>query len=132
MTSWVGLGLACAALLQAGAAPRLPAGLSGFQSYGTREGLSNVSATALAQDPEGFLWAGTDHGLFRLEGGHFRAFDLGDGLPSTMVTGLGAGVRRGLWVLTNQGLVFWNGHAFQAPSVSAPALREPLAHGRVE
>ena len=116
MTSWVGLGLACAALLQAGAAPRLPAGLSGFQSYGKREGLSNVSATALAQDPEGFLWAGTDHGLFRLEGGHFRAFDLGDGLPSTMVTGLGAGVRRGLWVLTNQGLVFWNGHAFQAPS----------------
>ena len=116
LACWLGMGLAWAAPLQAAAPPRLPAGVMGFQSYGKREGLTNVSATALAQDAQGFLWAGTDHGLFRLEGGHFHSFETGRGLPSTMVRSLSAGVHRGLWVNTNQGLVFWDGHAFSPPS----------------
>ena len=116
MACWLGVWLVFAALLQAGVPPRFPAGLSGFQSYGKREGLTNLSTTALAQDPDGFLWAGTDHGLFRLEGGHFHGFETGNGLPSTMVRGLSAGVHKGLWVTTIQGLVFWDGYAFHPPS----------------
>ena len=117
-TLWFILVLSLGHGLQAAPALVLPPGLAGFSSFGVREGLSNVSATALAQDPEGFLWVGTEHGLFRLEGDRFRRFDTGDGLPSSRIEfgGLGSGVNRGLWVNTGKGLVFWNGRRFLRPS----------------
>ena len=104
--------------LQAGWPPQGPSGLVGFQNFGQQKGLTNLATTALAQDPDGFLWAGTDHGLFRLEGGHFHLFERGRGLPASRVEflGLAPGVTRGLWINTGKGLSFWNGERFQRPS----------------
>ncbi len=96
----------------------VPPGLYTFRSFGADEGLKNVSVTAIAQDPEGFLWAGTEHGLFRLEGHRFRGYGEADGLPTSRISfgGLTPGARRGLWVLTTTGLVFWDGQHFRHPS----------------
>jgi len=95
-----------------------PPGVVAFRHYGADEGLTNLSSQALAQDPDGFLWVGTEDGLFRLEGNRFRRFGEEDGLPSSRiaVNGLSPGLNRGLWVNTNRGLAFWNGHRFVSPS----------------
>jgi signal transduction histidine kinase/CheY-like chemotaxis protein/ligand-binding sensor domain-containing protein len=53
--------------------------------YGQTEGLTNLSATALAQDDTGFLWVGTQNGLFRYDGSRFDAFDTAQGLPSAEI-----------------------------------------------
>ena len=36
-----------------------------FQLYGQLDGLSNLTPTSLLQDRTGFLWVGTQNGLFR-------------------------------------------------------------------
>lgn len=44
--------------------------------YGQGSGLPNLSVSALAADAEGFLWTGTEDGLFRFDGHRFEALDL--------------------------------------------------------
>jgi len=39
-----------------------------FRYYGTDEGLTSVAVKALFQDRTGFLWVGTENGLFRYDG----------------------------------------------------------------
>jgi len=97
---------------------KAPPGLTSFRSFGADEGLSNFSTTAMAQDPEGFLWVGTEDGLFRLEGNRFHRFGEEDGLPFSRIenNGLSSGKARGLWVSTSRGLAFWNGRRFLRPS----------------
>jgi ligand-binding sensor domain-containing protein len=51
-------------------------------------GLSNLSATALTQDSTGFLWVGTQNGLFRYDGSRFDVFDTAQGLPSAEIVSL--------------------------------------------
>lgn len=43
-----------------------------FTRLGPDDGLSQASVYALAQDPEGFLWVGTQNGLNRYDGRSFR------------------------------------------------------------
>lgn len=99
-------------------AMKAPPGVTAFRSYGADEGLTNLSSQAMVQDAEGFLWVGTEDGLFRLEGNRFRHFGVEDGLPSSKIdiNGLSPGLNRGLWVTTSRGLAFWNGQRFVSPS----------------
>ena len=116
LTACLGLWLALGLPLSTATPGGDPPGLMGFQSYGKREGLTNLSATALVQDAQGLLWVGTDNGVFRLEGGRFRSIPAVGGLPSTQIVNMAPGVSRGIWINTRQGLVFWNGRSFQPPS----------------
>lgn len=81
-----------------------PPGRSSFRSYGTETGLGNLSVQALLQDREGYLWAGTEDGLYRYDGREFQRFDLRQGLPSTLVTRLLQTGDGTLWVGTFSGL----------------------------
>jgi signal transduction histidine kinase/ligand-binding sensor domain-containing protein/ActR/RegA family two-component response regulator len=56
--------------------------------YGQTEGLTNLSPTALAQDTTGFLWVGTQNGLFRYDGSRFDVFDTAQGLPSAEIVSI--------------------------------------------
>lgn len=95
-----------------------PQGVYGFRSFGSDHGLSNTTVNAVAQDGEGYLWVGTEDGLFRLEGGQFRRFGAEDGLFTPRITeaGLSAAHPVGLWVDTERGLMLWNGRRFLKPS----------------
>jgi PAS domain S-box-containing protein len=104
------LGLACFALDARGTAPgRLP-----FRSYGAREGLSNLVVLRLVQDREGFIWAATEDGLFRLDGSRFDRFGNEQGLPSSAISALVVGDDRDLWVGTLHGLARRSGGRFAA------------------
>jgi len=48
-------------------------GRPAFSSFGPEQGLKATWTLALEQDEQGFLWAGTDAGLFRGDGARFEA-----------------------------------------------------------
>ena len=88
------------------AAPPLPPAPSGriaLRSYGSRDGLDNLAINRIAQDSLGYLWVGTQGGLFRFDGHRFQGFGIQDGLPSTNILALLATPDGGLWVATEHG-----------------------------
>ena len=58
---------------------------SAFRQYGQQDGLTNLSVTALLQDRPGYIWVGTENGLFRHDGTGFELFSSTDGLEDTWV-----------------------------------------------
>jgi ligand-binding sensor domain-containing protein len=82
-----------------------------LESDPTQLGLAAIPLTAFATDPEGAIWLGTHHGLWRwFEGGGCQ-IDFASGLAVTAMaldTGATATPRRWLWVGTeNGGLYVW-------------------------
>lgn len=55
-------------------AARAPAPRQLFESYGRDDGLGNPNVFGLMQDRAGFLWVGTQRGLYRYEGTRFRHY----------------------------------------------------------
>lgn len=56
-------------------------GNSGFERFGTSEGLPDARVWALLEDREGILWLGTDSGLAKRGAAAFRTYGTEDGLP---------------------------------------------------
>ena len=75
-----------------------------------RAGFVRGIIRAITQTPDGYLWLGTDLGMFRFDGVRAIAWTppLGHQLPSVLVTALVAGRDGTLWIGTSQGLVSWN------------------------
>jgi signal transduction histidine kinase/CheY-like chemotaxis protein/ligand-binding sensor domain-containing protein len=98
--------------------------------YGQAEGLTNLSATALAQDTAGFLWVGTQNGLFRYDGSRFNVFDTTQGLPSSEIVSL-ADSGGSLLVATTGGVAFFaHEHFVPVPfngSLTTTTRREGIA-----
>ena len=63
-----------------------------FRRIASDRGLAQNSVTALVQDPQGFIWVGTQGGLHRYDGQRYRLFrhDPADpaSLPDSFVTAL--------------------------------------------
>ena len=85
-----------------------------FKNYGQEEGLTNLVVQCIVQDHTGFLWVGTDNGLFRYDGGEFRGYFAGDGLPSAEIFSLYVGADGTLWAGTRNGIAQFKGDSFSA------------------
>ncbi len=80
------------------------------------DGLGNLNVLCMLQDRTGFLWVGTQNGLFRYDGARFQEFGRAEGLEGTFVKslhqdGLGrvwAGTSEGLYLLSEDGRRFTN------------------------
>ena len=83
-----------------------------FQSYGIQEGLGNLSVLCLFQDRIGFIWVGTEDGLYRYDGQSFQVYGVNDGLPSSYVTDVIEDTQGRLWVATYSGLAMKEGDRF--------------------
>jgi diguanylate cyclase (GGDEF)-like protein len=112
---------ACLVVLSAFAAhdkssssPYPPGGFYFFKSYGPEQGLTNPSVTCLIQDAEGYLWAGTEDGLFRYDSIRFRRYGIQDGLPSNSIFNLLLSPDGDLYVQTDNGLSVRKGDRFEA------------------
>lgn len=115
--------LLCAALLVSGV-PLHAADTPGaytFRSYGPDQGLRNQAVTGLAQDPDGFLYAATEDGLFRYDGNRFERFGTADGLRSDSIVALYREPRGRLWIINAKGALAWSGNR-PDPAVTAPIL----------
>ena len=109
-------GLLCAALcwLALALPARLAAQRYSFRLYGQEEGLYSLTVQALLQDTTGFIWVGTEDGLYRYDGAGFARFRPADGLPDRRIWSLHESPDGTLWVGTGAGLCRRVGHRFQA------------------
>jgi len=73
------------------------------------DGLGNLSINCLLQDRSGFLWIGTESGLYQYDGSRFWQFGLKEGLPGVFVRALSLDRDGRLWVGTRDGLAFSTG-----------------------
>jgi len=55
-------------------APDISADSVRFRSFGVTQGLSQITARALAEDAQGFIWVGTQDGLNRFDGYEFKTY----------------------------------------------------------
>src|ERR1700722_5708288 len=105
------------------------AGVCLAQQYSFRDyvdGLGNLSVNCLLQDRSGFLWIGTESGLYEYDGSRFWQFGVKEGLPSEFVRALSLDRDGRLWVGTRDGLAFSKGpRGFAAVSYQQQNLRIP-------
>lgn len=79
------------------------------QKYVIREyshGLGNLNINSIVQDHTGYLWVGTENGLYRYDGNQFKRYGTEAGLPERIIVKLHIGMDGTLWVGTSAGLYF--------------------------
>ncbi|MFZ6778730.1 ligand-binding sensor domain-containing protein [Undibacterium sp. Ji83W] len=81
--------------------------------YTQLDGLSNLSVSAMESDGDGYIWVGTENGLFRYNGAEFRRYAKAEGLPDPFVSTLHVDAQRRLWVGNNDGLYLKKGERFE-------------------
>src|SRR5271170_1904310 len=84
-----------------------------FKFYGEEEGLQSLAVQVVLQDRAGFLWVGTQNGLFRYDGSRFNSFGKAEGLPAGRIDSLHEAVDGTLWVGTQLGLAKRAGSALK-------------------
>src|SRR5579862_4168388 len=75
-----------------------------FKFYGEDEGLQNLGVQVVLQDRSGFLWVGTENGLYRYDGSRFSGYGRNEGLPASRIESLHESVDGTLWIGTRSGL----------------------------
>ena len=84
-------------------------GLCCAQRYTFRDyidGLKNLNVNCILQDRAGFIWVGTESGLFRYDGSRFILYGRTEGLPGLWVKALRQDSEGRLWVGTTDGLAY--------------------------
>src|SRR5215510_11200440 len=89
-----------------------------FKFYTEEQGLQNLAVQVVHQDRAGFLWVGTQNGLFRYDGNRFIGFGKSEGLPGSRIESLHESVDGTLWVGTPTGVARRAGEKF-VPVASA-------------
>lgn len=93
-------------------------------TWSIEEGLPQISALALTQDAQGYLWVGTQAGVARFDGRRFTAFtpETAPALPGTYINALLADAQGTVWIGTYKGLAGWReGRFFPVPLADDPA-----------
>ena len=69
-----------------------------FRHYGVADGLQNLAVLSLAQDGAGYIWAGSESGLYRYDGDRFHLMAAAEGLScATEVHALHVAADGALW-----------------------------------
>ena len=71
-----------------------------YVRYDTRDGLAGSTVYDVVQDKDGFIWFGTENGLSRFDGKHFKNYTVKDGLPDNEVLTLFADSKGRVWIGT--------------------------------
>jgi diguanylate cyclase (GGDEF)-like protein len=93
-----------------------------FRYYGVEEGLTNLAVKVLFQDRAGFLWAGTENGVFRYDGQRFQRYGSDEGLPHEVVLSLGEAPDGSVMAGYRGGLYRQNGHRFEAVPLAGAGI----------
>lgn len=69
-----------------------------YTHYDISDGLAGSTAYCTTQDKQGFIWIGTETGVSRFDGTHFRNFTTMDGLPDAEVLDLFCDSKGRVWM----------------------------------
>ncbi len=116
-------------LILAAAARLCPAQRYTFQLYGQAEGLTNLAPLSLLQDSEGFLWVGTQNGLFRYDGSRFDSFSTQPGHPTSGIVSLYEEADGSLLAATSGGVVRYAHNRFERVLVDGAPLTTARREG---
>jgi ligand-binding sensor domain-containing protein len=129
---WLGLILAGLLLLCSPGAyalnPELDVSQYGHTVWRVRDGFTRGIILAIAQTPDGYLWLGTEFGLYRFDG--VRAVPWqppsGQSLPSHIVYSLLVARDGALWVGTTNGVASWkDGELAHYPQLDGQLIYTP-------
>jgi diguanylate cyclase (GGDEF)-like protein len=98
-----------------------------FRQYGPSDGLTNLAVNCLLQDRIGYLWVGTDNGLFRYDGSRFQEFGHAEGLDNAEIHGLAESPDGVLWVAMQGGVARRAGGRFETVDVGEKGLFQGVA-----
>jgi signal transduction histidine kinase/CheY-like chemotaxis protein len=108
-----------------------------FRHYGAAEGLQNMVVLSLAQDRAGYIWVGSEGGLYRYDGTRFRLMGPAEGLTcSTEIHTLYVAGDGALWAQACREIFRFDGQTFHAvlrlngPLGGAQRIAEDV-HGHV-
>ncbi|MGO9257563.1 MAG: ATP-binding protein [Bryobacteraceae bacterium] len=108
-----------------------------FRHYGAADGLQNLTVLSLAQDGAGYIWAGSEGGLYRYDGTRFRLMAAAEGLPcASEVHALHVAADGALWANTCAQVFRFDGQRFHpiaglSGMLSGAQGMVDDAHGRV-
>jgi ligand-binding sensor domain-containing protein len=117
--------------LIAGFSSPLPAQEHSYINYTVKDGLAGATVYAMAQDKDGFLWFGTETGLSRYDGTHFRNFYTTDGLPDNEIIKLFVDSRNRIWIIPFKNKVCYYQHGKIHNQDNDPLLRQLDIHSEV-
>jgi diguanylate cyclase (GGDEF)-like protein len=98
----------------------LPAQQYVFRPYRQVEGLKNLAVRSIASDCQGFLWIGTEAGVFRFLGSSFVKYGTEQGIHELGIQEMATDAACNVWAGTSQNLYRFNGRQF------VPALSQPV------
>ena len=90
----------------------LQAQLYVLRAFRQTEGLQNVSIDSLTTDSSGFLWMGTENGVYRFIGSGFERYGAEQGIAEPYVLDVIADSNGAIWASTEENLYRWNGQRF--------------------
>jgi ligand-binding sensor domain-containing protein len=70
----------------------------GYTHYDSKDGLAGSTVYCMTQDKDGFMWFGTEGGLSRFDGTHFKNFTKEDGLPDNEIIQVFADSKGRVWI----------------------------------
>ena len=70
-----------------------------YTHYDVKDGLAGATVYSMVQDKDGFMWFGTETGLSRFDGTHFKNFYTNDGLPDNEILGLYTDSKNRVWII---------------------------------
>jgi len=93
-----------------------------FRNFNSEDGLTQSYVYSILQDVQGYLWIGTDNGLFRYNGFKFENYPTGDSLTDNFIT---CSVSDGKWPwfgYSNGQVLYFNGKKFNPVNITQPDL----------
>lgn len=69
-----------------------------YLHYGITDGLAGATVYCITQDKDGFIWTGTETGVSRFDGTHFKNFTTRDGLPDLEILQIYADSKGRVWM----------------------------------
>jgi signal transduction histidine kinase len=80
---------------------------SSFEYINTSNGLPSNYIFRVAEDENGFIWAGSDKGLLKYDGAKWQVFDTDNGLPGNYVNTVISDKHGGLWLGISEHAPVW-------------------------